>query len=304
MTAGESAADPIPVWIPDEWSELKSAVMRESGESEQNELFEAMSGMMDVDMLQQVTAALGKISPSLEDGGDRLARLLEERGVQLHFTKRTGDFSNNVWVRDILFGIRDRLFLAAPSFGRGHELNGIKHIRDRVANVVQISEGTLEGGDIIMPSNDLVLVGSRGRGADFLHQQLKEMGGIEMAHVPHKSTDSTPHLDCAIAPLPPIGSDKPNLLIREESLISPRETVESLQRYFHEIITADGDSPDSLSMNIFWINPETALSTPSAVETNKKLRRLGYEVIELEYGDLQEKYGSIRCSVAPLERTK
>ena len=45
--ATESATnDPIPIWVPNEWNELKSAVMRKSADQESDELLDDMQELV------------------------------------------------------------------------------------------------------------------------------------------------------------------------------------------------------------------------------------------------------------------
>ena len=57
-----------------------------------------------------------------------------------------------------------------------------------------------------------------------------------------------------------------------------------------------------LASNLFWLNPDTVLSSTSAPKTNQQLRHRGYEVLEVPYDQLIHTWGSVRCTVCPLER--
>ena len=165
--------------------------------------------------------------------------------------------------------------------------------------------GELDGGDVLVLSPEKVILGIRNSASLQAAVALKghlDQNGIGSIPLMHHDV----HADCCCAPLPPRKEqERPSLLVKGKGLTDADSTLKMVARDVHEIILCDGwDDPRTCPTNILWINPETAISTTSAKNTNKKLRKMGYKIVEVKYDEMLDYDGGIRCSVAPLERKK
>ena len=225
----------------------------------------------------------------------RLGRFLEDHGVKLVDAEPTKSFTQ-VYTRDPGFVIGDTLFIGRMKAGyREAEIEGLESVKRRAEKVIEIEQGVLEGGDVMVLSDNLVLVGigdtTNEEGYHSLRVQLQAMGKEAIA-ISHTAL----HLDCALTPLPDGGA-----LYSEDRI--PQESREVLNHHFSELIPLDPEEDTKhLAANVLWLNKNTALSNVNAKKTNAMLRERGYQVEEFEYSQPVRMWGGIRCAVGPLVR--
>jgi len=54
--------------------------------------------------------------------------------------------------------------------------------------------------------------------------------------------------------------------------------------------------------NVLFLDPETVITTASAVSVNDKLKEIGFNVIDISFDGILTGEGAPRCCVAPLCR--
>ena len=87
------------------------------------------------------------------------------------------------------------------------------------------------------------------------------------------------------------------------SYAAGRLGVEPRQVPFGRLIALDQDESDThLAANVLWLDNRRVVSAVKTKKTNALLRKKGYEVIELDFSDLVNQWGSFRCVVCPIDR--
>lgn len=229
---------------------------------------------------------------------DSLRRLLNHAGVELIQPVSVEQAVCQVFTRDPAFVVGEELYAGRmrDEYRRDECTVGIA-ATFREAEFVTLTNGVIEGGDILILDDSRLLAGTGditdAAGVECLRKSLRHCQQVvDVIQVPHQAL----HLDCCLAPLP-----------NGKSLIScdrlPLESIEILQPHFIELIALDQqEALINLSANLLWLNPETVVSTNAAQRTNSLLRGMGFEVIELEFDQPVSLWGSVRCAVCPLVR--
>ena len=227
----------------------------------------------------------------------RFRELLRAAGVTLLMPETELEAWCQVFTRDPSFVISNTLFQGQMRDAhRRPETEGLRKLSSQFSRFVELNVGFIEGGDIIVLSDGIVLVGTgeitNGAGYLELRQHLKRIGIGEIVLVPHVGL----HLDCCIAPLP-----NRKCLFSEERF--PPLSRELVSKYFDELIPLDEeDDRLHLAANILWLNPKTVVSTTNSPTTNQLLRAMGFEVHEIDFSQPIHVWGSVRCTVCPLQR--
>lgn len=223
-------------------------------------------------------------------------QLLERAGVRLITPATQADALCQAFTRDPSFVIADTLFISRMHEKyRRLETPGLAEIRSQVARHVALDRGDIEGGDVMVLREDLVLVGTGDitttEGVAALRSVL-ETQGVKVVRVPHHAL----HLDCCLAPLP-----NKKCLISEGRL--PPAARGLLRPFFAELLPLPAEEDlRYLSANMLWLNPDEVVSTTHAPETNRVLRIMGYAVHEVQYSEVIRLWGSVRCTVSPMTR--
>ncbi len=226
----------------------------------------------------------------------RFRRLLHDAGVRLLSPVTQPGAYCQVYTRDPCFVIDDTLYIGRMREAyRQLETAGLAELRRRVAREVVLEQGVIEGGDVMVLPEEVVLVGtgdiSDSVGVAALRGCL-ERRGRKVVRVPHSAL----HLDCCLAPLP-----NGQCLYSDARL--PEASRDVLRPFFSrmEPLPPEEDLP-FLAANIVWLGPGEVVSTSHAPQTNGLLRALGYVVHEVEYSEVIHRWGSVRCTVCPLVR--
>ena len=203
--------------------------------------------------------------------------------------------------RDIGFVIGDMFFIssmAVPS--RANEYKTILHHLNAVDPdklIFAPSTVKLEGGDVIMLSQKIILLGINTRtdqnGLQFLDNTLRQYG-YQIFPVYHQGL----HLDCCLNPL-----GDGHLLIHPESLEgNPQPTWDLLKQY--DWITVNTEEREYLATNILSINKNTiiARSHPVCSRVNNAMAKNGYHIEEIVFDGAPATGGSFRCASLPLLR--
>lgn len=282
--------------IGSEWGELQSAIFH-NGENSIDLTFEDQKSVVEPDRLARHPECGACMREEIMRQHAVFRRILENAGVEL-VTPETQKAFCQLFTRDPQWVVGEELFVAGKMRDdyRDPELLGLEEIKKRVGRVIPVSEGVVEGGDVMVINPGLVMIGSGeisdAAGVSFMARHLKEKG-IEVVHVPHDGL----HLDCVLAPLP-----NGKALISAVRLPAPSLAV--LAKYFPELTPLDPEEDMlSLASNLFWLNPEEVVSTAHSPKTNELLRgEMGYRVHAPQYDQMHHMWGGTRCTVGPLRR--
>lgn len=288
------------VRVGDEFGALRTALVHDASNAT-NLTMEDHRRLIPADELRDHPETGPSSKERLIEQHARFRQVLADHGVTLLHPVTQADAFCQVFTRDPCFAIGDTLFvgkLRDPH--RRSEIAGLIELRREVGNgnLIDLAgdDATIEGGDVlVLDQGRRVLVGMNRHTNEAGYGKLAThlaRSGVDVIRVPHRAL----HLDCCLAPLPNGGA-----LYCESKLSEP--SVKVLQGCFAPLIPLNPKEAElHLAANVFWINKRKVVSNAPAVQTNRLLRRNGYEVVELDFSDLVHLWGSFRCVVCPLER--
>jgi len=159
----------------------------------------------------------------------------------------------------------------------------------------------IEFGDVLV-FKDMVLVGMGARSNQFAVETLRRIiTDKEVVGVPLLS--DTLHLDY-VTTVGGRGAMR-TMIVSPGNYRNPG-MVKVLQNRLgvrkENVIKVPMGKVDEGCSNVFFINPETVLSTRPNVEVNQKLREIGFKVIPVPFEGILRGMGGTRCCTAPLER--
>ncbi|MFH1402881.1 MAG: arginine deiminase family protein [Candidatus Altiarchaeota archaeon] len=229
----------------------------------------------------------------LTDEVHALARVLREHGVKVHYPKPLRGTIDQLTPRDLGFVIGDTFVISHMAYRiREREEKGIlkyvKHFDGRVIKAP--SNAVIEGGDILVDGHDIYVgVGQRTNKAGYEFIKSRFGGEYKVWQARHNAL----HLDCVF-----------NILGGGRALVysggfknKPGKMLERFRK-----IRVGGEEAAMLATNTLSISEDTVISRKTCVSTNSKLRSRGYDVIELEFNEVNKTGGSFRCCTLPLSR--
>ncbi|NEN23174.1 amidinotransferase [Cryomorpha ignava] len=248
---------------------------------------------------------------------DAFANILTKYGVKVYRPEILEDL-NQIFTRDICFVIDNMIVVANVLKERDEEVHAIDYVFDQINpnQIIEMPDGIrAEGGDV-MPWNGKLFIGysepedfnmyqvsrTNREGVDFLKNQFPhyEVHAFELVKSDDDPRANALHLDCCFQP---IGKD--------QAIIFPggfknQKDVEFLRSYFGEenIIEITREEMYNMYSNVFSISPEVIVSEKNFTRLNTELRKRGFTVEEVPYGEISKQEGLLRCSTLPLRRTK
>ena len=160
-------------------------------------------------------------------------------------------------------------------------------------------EDTIEFGDVLV-FPELVLVGLSDRTNSSALQTLRtQISDREIIPLPLKP--GTLHLDYATT----IGGrGQMKTIITCPELYDDTRTLPmltSMLNIHHVILVSENDYANGWT-NVFFVSPDTVISTTASRKVNDQLRKIGFKVIELPFDGILTGQGAPRCCTAPLVR--
>ena len=246
---------------------------------------------------------------------DAFAKVLEKHGVKV-YRPHLLEGVNQIFARDISFVIDDKIVLANIVDDRKEEITAIQYIIDEIdeSQIIEMADDIrIEGGDV-MPWNGKLFVGysepedfkkykvsrTNRKGVEFLKKNFPhyEVHAFELVKSDHDPRANALHLDCCFQP---IGKDQAILF---PGGFKNEADVEFLRNYFGQenIIEINADEMYDMYSNVFSISHEVVVSEKSFTRLNNELRRRGFIVEEVPYGEISKQEGLLRCSTMPLKR--
>jgi len=223
---------------------------------------------------------------------------------------------NQIFARDILFAIEDKLIVANMIEDRKTEQLAVKGILDSFESdkIVKMPEGSrAEGGDV-MPWNEFIFVGyekepdfsnfktsrTNEAGVEFIRSLFpeKKVMAFELNKSDTIARDNALHLDCCFQP---VGIDK--CIIHKEGFKNEAD-FDFLINHFGKdnCCVIDKDEMYHMGSNVFSISPEVIVSEKGFTRVNNQLRDWGFTVEEIKYSETAKMEGLLRCSTMPIRR--
>ncbi|MGG1699260.1 dimethylarginine dimethylaminohydrolase family protein [Bacillus zhangzhouensis] len=225
----------------------------------------------------------------------QLIQTLKHHHVRPTLLPANDRFPEQVFTRDIGFMIGHTLFvsnMAAP-VRQGEEQSLKEWAQAKGWTSVTLTEGTIEGGDVLVDQTRVFVGTSKRTNPAAIHQLKKELPNHDIfpIHLPSHIL----HLDCVM-----------NILSHEEILIYPeaftKEDLHLLKKHY-DLIEISEQEQFTLGPNVLSIGQKKVISLPINQETNAALTAHGYTVIEVDFSEIIKSGGSFRCCTLPIQRS-
>jgi N-dimethylarginine dimethylaminohydrolase len=225
---------------------------------------------------------------------NQLLSVLAEHGVEVILLPPYQQYPEQVFTRDIGFTL-DSVLIAAQlkrEIRKGEEKVLIEWLEQEHIPYYQMTEGSIEGGDIIMDGKNIWIGDSDRTSVKAIDKIQSLLPEFHIANMPFEAKYL--HLDCVF-----------NVISNTEALIFPpaflRSELEVLANHYEWIEVCE-EEQFTLGTNVLSIGNKTLLSLPINQEVNEELRLRGYEVIEVDISEIIKSGGSFRCITMPLVR--
>ena len=229
---------------------------------------------------------------------DALINLLTSHGAEVILLDPAAGCSCQHYTRDLGFVVDDTFFVARlNSEHRQPELDALLTLTTRLPNVAHLGAGTIEGGDVMLHT-DSVLVGlseeTSRAGLEALRNKVNQLG-IEREVVPIPfSGGGIVHLD-----------DHFNIVSPQIALIHrsvfPHSQIRWFENHF-DLIDVTDEEALAVQANVLAIAPDTVVVAQGSNRISAELTTRGIDVIPVDYSEVTKVPGSIRCSTLPLHR--
>lgn len=223
---------------------------------------------------------------------------------------------NQIFSRDIVFVIEDKIIRANILPNREKEVEAIKYIWNQVEDkhkIILPEECHVEGGDVML-YHDYIFIGTYS-GKDYPDyitartnmdaviaiQELftnKIVKPFELRKSNTNAKENALHLDCCFQP---IGKDK--AIIHKNGFLIEKE-YDWLVDFFgkENIFEINKEEMYNMNSNIFSISEDVIISEKNFTRLNTWLGEQGFTVEEVPYAEIAKQEGLLRCSTMPLIR--
>lgn len=227
-----------------------------------------------------------------------LIDLFERHGATVLLAQPLPGSLSQHYTRDIGFVIDNLFFVARMGKAyRANEIAGIRQLLHRFPRVVQLEQGRIEGGDVLLHSGH-VLVGlgeetspsgvEALRRALFAHQNDRRVIQLEFTQ------RGVIHLDT-----------KFNIVGPNLALIYPRSFTRPSLRWLEqqfELIEATDEETRNVEINTVALAPGKVVMQQRSERLASLLAARGIEPLLLDYSEVTRLPGSFRCTTLPLAR--
>lgn len=289
----------ININLPSETATLKTVVMCFANLISATSIFR--HGAIDSALLYQIWN--NRINPFFDHEKVCLQQqifmdVLKSNGVQVLLADPVSECATQHYTRDIGFAIDDTFFVANPRRPyRRREIEGIEGLLSNFSKVCRIDEGAIEGGDVIM-DEEYLIVGlgeeTSKSGVDCLRRKMKESNINREVITLEFSQRGVIHLDT-----------KFNIPTKGVGFIHPKsfdsKSLKWLEGRF-DLIEATGREMKNIEINTFSISPKKVVMQERSARLASLLEQKGVEVIPVNYSEVLKLPGSFRCTTLPIER--
>ncbi len=224
--------------------------------------------------------------------------ILKSNGVQVLLADSILGCAAQHYTRDIGFAIDDAFFIANPRrHYRKREVEGLSSLCSRLSKVCCIDNGTIEGGDVIVDEEYLIVgLGEETNelGIDCLKEKMRA-SEIDREVITLKfSHRGVIHLDT-----------KFNIVAKGVGIIHPKsfdsKSLKWLENNF-DLIEATDAEMRNIEINTFSISSKKIVMQEQSTRLPLLLEEKGIEVIPIDYSEVLKLPGSFRCTTLPVER--
>lgn len=219
---------------------------------------------------------------------------LEANGVEVIRLTPHPNFPEQVFTRDIGFTNGPVILVAemAHELRQGEEQVLKDWLEENDISYFNLKGDKIEGGDVII-DGQTIYVGLSERTNDQAIEQLKALfPQHEVVMLPFQ--EKYLHLDCVF-----------NIISPTEAIYFPeaftQKEIDVLAKRF-ELIEVSADEQFTMGTNMLSIGNKKIYSLPINNKINKKLKRRGYDVIEVDIMEIIKSGGSFRCCTLPVHR--
>ncbi|GAF64029.1 N-Dimethylarginine dimethylaminohydrolase [Bacillus sp. TS-2] len=244
--------------------------------------------------IQKVYSRENIDSKKAQSEHQELLKTLRNHDINVKIIPAHSDFPEQVFTRDIGFVIDYTLYAGKlkREIRQGEHEQFKEFLQSENIVFQEISEGTIEGGDVII-NGDHIYIGNSSRTAKDSLMQIRRNHEDKMIHL-IEFDEKYLHLDCVFNPI----SDKEALVftdaISEESLLL-------LKEHF-QFIEVSKEEQFQLAVNVLSIGNKQIIALPKNTLTNQQLIDRGYTIIEVDFSEIIKSGGSFRCVTMPLWR--
>ncbi|GAB7101863.1 dimethylarginine dimethylaminohydrolase family protein [Streptomyces phaeofaciens JCM 4814] len=250
---------------------------------------------------QQATSTWAPYNPAtVRAQQDQLIALLREHGTDVVLLPTAPGCSAQHYPRDIAFVVDHVLFRAR--LNSTHRLPETDALTDPALGVqpADLTHGTIEGGDVLLPDTGRVLVGlseeTSPEGATALQEALTRHG-IDREVVPvHFGVEGIVHLDDHLAVVAP-----GTALIHREAFTADQNRW--FKTHFDDLVPVTDAEARAVQVNILAIAPTTTVVAVGSDRIAAALAARGLEILTVDYSEVTRIPGSLRCTTLPLLRT-
>lgn len=291
--------DEIKVNLPSETSSLKTVIMCFANPVKISSAFKY--GGVDTALIYQLWH--NKFNPFIDykkvcSQQQVFMNILKENDVQILLADQIPECSTQHYTRDIGFAIDDTFFVANPRRDyRKREIEGIKNFISRFSKVSTIDEGVIEGGDVIIDEEYLIIgLGeeTNKKGINCLRSKMLDVGINREIITLEFSHRGVIHLDT-----------KFNILAKGIGFIHPKsfnsKSLKWLENNF-DLIEATDKEMKNIEINTFSISPKKVVMQEQSTRLASLLEKKGVEVIFVDYSEVLKLPGSFRCTTLPIAR--
>jgi N-dimethylarginine dimethylaminohydrolase len=227
-----------------------------------------------------------------------LVNVIERNGGEVLFARPLGAGVAQHYTRDVGFTIRDVCFRARPRREyRRRELEGLEPLRDRIAGWHNISPGSIEGGDVLVDADHVLI----GLGEETTPEAIDEVEAVLQARevdLPvrrltfrRRGVIHTDTLFNIIAP---------ETAIIERSCFFDEDIAWLAKRY--RLIDATPEEARGLAVNTLALAPDKLVMLSPGGRLADAVSALGIEPVLIDYSEVTALPGSFRCTTFPVLR--
>lgn len=229
-----------------------------------------------------------------------LIDILNKNGAEVLLVEPLGSGVLQHYTRDIGFAIHDLFFVDRPRREyRRKELQSLEAIVERIENVHRIESGYIEGGDVLVDGNTVIIGQGEETDAEGIiavekilaekHPEI-EVRKLTFTHRGVIHTDTLFNI---------IG---PNLAIIHRSSFVDEDIVWLANRF--ELIDATDKERRSLAINTLAIGNGKLVMLAQSGRLADEVAKQGLEPILIDYSEVTAFPGSFRCTTLPVVRSE
>ncbi|MFJ3567048.1 dimethylarginine dimethylaminohydrolase family protein [Streptomyces diastaticus] len=228
----------------------------------------------------------------------RFVEVLADAGARVRTLADLDDVSIQLYPRDLAFAVDDTLFLARSRDPiRRKEQKALARYLPEIPNVRHLEGGFLEGGDVIVTDDDVLVGLSEATdltGVSALREAFRH-AGIARRIVPIEfSRRGVVHLDTKFTMV------GPKLGYVHSASLTPYSRSLLAERF--ELIEADDTEARSLMINTVALAPDRVIIDERARRLAGAMRAHGIEPVALDFSEVTKFPGGFRCATLPLRR--